>query len=125
MKRAAALVAAAAVLYVGIDFLSDATQTRPDPDRPGSRTELVFHVSAKDGPLDAAAHGLWGACQGTAHRKVLDPGIVDAGDGNYRLILQPSLGRHARDRMTGCLEDLTIDNVKGKVVSMRELAPAG
>ena len=124
MKRAVALLAVAAVAYLGIDMLSDATQTRPDDEHPNSRTELVFHVASRDGPVDAAAHGLWGACQGTAHRKVLEPGLVHAGDGNYRLVLQPSLGRHARDRMTGCLEDLTIDNVKGKVVSMKELAPA-
>ena len=124
MKRAAALLAAAAVLYVGIDVLSDATQTRPDRDHPDSRTELVFHVFSKKGYERAAAEGLWGACQGTALRKVLPPGMTPAGGGRYRLVLQPALGRHARDRMTGCLEDVTLDNVKGKVVSMRQLAPA-
>ena len=123
MKRLAVLVAAAAVVGLAVDILSDATQTRPDNDHPESRTELVFHVRSKNGPVRAAAEGLWGACQGTAQRKVLPPGMTEIGEGKYRLVLQPALGRHARDRMTGCLEDVTIDNVKGNVVSMTAVAP--
>ncbi len=121
MKRLAVVLAIAAAGAIAIDLLADATQTRPDPDRPGSRTEVVFRVRVQGGrPPRAAAEGLWGACHGAVERAVVED-LVDAGRGTFRVVVQPALGRHARDRMTGCLEDLTIDNVKGQVVSMEEL----
>ena len=123
MKRALVLLVVAAVAAVAIDLISDATQTRPDASQPRHRTEIVYRVTARGQPELAAAQGLWGACQGTALRTVLPPGITAAGDGRFRLVVQPALGRHARDRLTGCLEDLTIDDVKGRVVSMRQLPP--
>jgi hypothetical protein len=122
VKRALLILGVAAVASVSVDMIGDATQTRPDPKRPNSRTELVFRVETVSGlPELTAAQGLWGACQGSALRTVLEPGMTALGDGRYRLVLQPALGRHARDRMTGCIEDVTLDRVKGKVVSMREL----
>jgi hypothetical protein len=116
------ILALAAIASVSIDMLGDATQTRPDPSRPNSRTEVVFRVQTLGQPALAAAQGLWGACQGTALRTVLPPGMTALGDNRFRMVVQPALGRHARDRMTGCLEDMTLDRVKGKVVSMRELS---
>jgi hypothetical protein len=125
VKQALVLVLLGAIAVVVIDVLGDATQTRPDPQRPRSRTELVFRVQTVEPRLPAlgAAQALWGACQGTAPRTVLEPGLTEVGDGRFRLVVQPALGRHARDRMTGCLEDVTLDRIKGKVVSMRELPP--
>jgi hypothetical protein len=127
VKRALLLVVAAAAALIAVDMLGDATQTRPDPHKPGSRTEIVFSVQTISDRLPpmAAAQGLWGACQGTALRTVLPPGITEVGDGRFKLVVQPALGRHARDRLGGCLEDVTLDRIKGHVVSMRELAPAG
>jgi hypothetical protein len=118
----AVLVAVAGAAALGYDVLSDATQTRPDDTRPGSRSELVFSVATRTGAdVEMAAHGLWGACQGTVDRRVVAPGMTALGDGRFRLVVQPALGRHARDRITGCLKDVTIEDVKGNVVRIRDL----
>ena len=71
-----------------------------------------------------AAEGLWGACQGTARRRVVEPGMQQVGDATFRIVVEPGLGRHARDRLTGCLEDLTIEEVQADVLRMGDAGPA-
>lgn len=110
---------------VAADVLGDMTQTRPDPvDRQGA-TEIVLAVHRKPtaGSASFAAAGLWGACQGTVHRRLEGDGFVpvDAGDVMFRGTVYPALGRHARQRLRGCLEDATLDRVQASVVSMERL----
>ena len=120
-----AVVAVAAVS--GVDALADLTQTRPDPHRPNSRSEVVLEVRTRDPRTSKrfAAEALWGACQSTARRTVIEPGMQAVSDDRFRIVVQPALGRHARDRLTGCLQDLTIEEILGTVISMREIPVAG
>lgn len=118
------LVAALAVagIAMGIDGLADLTQDRPDAPRPGSRSEIVLEVASRDrtGSAHMSAQGLWGACQGTVRQRLVEPGVVDLGDGRFRMTTEPALGEHAWRRLQGCLEDATLDRVKATVVSKRD-----
>jgi hypothetical protein len=125
MKRALLVVLAVAALVAGIDLLADLTQDRPDRVAPGSRSEIVLDVSPRDRTRShlLAAQGLWGACQGTVRHRLAEPGVVEVGDGRFRLMTEPALGEHAWRRLQGCLEDATLDKVKAHVVSKRDLTP--
>ena len=125
MKRLVAVVLAVAALAVGIDALADLTQDRPDPVVPGSRSEIILDVAARDrtGSDFLATQGLWGACQGNVRHRLVEPGVVGLADGRFRLVTEPALGEHSWRRLQGCLEDATIDRVKARVVAKRDLAP--
>ena len=126
MTRAVLVAVALAALYAGIDMLADLTQDRPDPILPGSRSEIVLDVASRDRQDSdfLAAQGLWGACQGTVRQRLVDPGVVEVDGGRFRLQTEPSLGEHAWRRLQGCLEDATLDLVKARVVSKRDLPPS-
>jgi hypothetical protein len=116
----AGVLAMAAVLSV--DVLGDLTQTRPDDPRPGGRSEIVFDVVTRDPRASAlaAAQALWGACQGTIERRT-SPADVAVDEERARVEVAPALGTHARQRLRGCLEDATLDRVRGDVVAIRLL----
>lgn len=126
MKRALAVVLAVAAVTVGVGSLADLTQDRPDRMLPGSRSEIVLDVASRDrtGSDLLAAQGLWGACQGTVRQRLVEPGVVEAADGRFRLTTEPALGEHSWRRLQGCLEDATLDRVKARVVGKRDLSPA-
>ncbi len=125
MKRAAIILLGMAALAVFVDVLGDLTQDRPDTVVPGARSEIVLDLRTQDylgSPL-SAAQGLWGACSGTVTQQLLDPGVVDLGEGRYRLVTDRAVGEHSWRRLQGCLEDATIDRVTAEVVSKRDLLP--
>ena len=126
MKRALLVFLAVAGLVMGIDFLADLTQDRPDRVLPGSRSEVLLEVDSRDrtGSELLSAQGLWGACQGTVYQRLAEPGVTQVGDGRFLLATEPALGEHAWRRLQGCLEDATLDRVKARVLSKRDLAPA-
>jgi hypothetical protein len=123
VKHLAVVLALVALVYAGLDLLADATQTRPDPLPPGSRSEVVFRVGTRPGRAPRpAAEGLWHACQAqTIERRLLPPGVVEVDDRTYRVVVRPGLGPHAERRLRGCLEDVTVDRVKGHVLRIRAL----
>lgn len=119
--RGIAVGAVVALLAVAaVDEIGDLTQTRPDRPQSGSRTEVVFDVRTRDPRRSAlqAAQGLWGACQGTIERRT-HPADVAVDGRRATVILEPPLGTHGKQRLRGCLHDLTIDRVKARVVTMR------
>ena len=126
MKRALLGLVAVAALFAGIDLLADMTQDRPDRVLPGSRSEIVLEVSSRDrtGSDLLAAQGLWGACQGNVWQRLTEPGVVEVADGRFRLTTEPAVGEHSWRRLQGCLEDTTLDRVKGHVVSKQDVPPA-
>lgn len=121
MKRIAIGVAAAVLGVVVIDVLADFTQTRPDRTL-GTSMEIVFDVTTRNPnrPALQAAQGLWGACQGTIERRAGPADVVVEGQ-RARVVVHPALGEHGRQRLQGCLEDLTIDRTRARIVRMREL----
>jgi hypothetical protein len=111
---------------VSVEELGDLTQTRPDHVDRQSRSEIVLevHTNRYHQPEEDAARNLWAACSGTTGRRlVADPGFVPVGDHEVRFSVAPGLGEHAKRRLVGCLQDTTIDRIKGSVQSVRLINP--
>lgn len=120
MKQAVTIIVLVLLGAVALDVIGDKTQTRPDVVRPGSTSEVVFSLRSKMArDRQVTAEGLWGACQGTVNSRLLEPGVVRLSESTFRLTLGPELGDHARTRLTGCLEDGTLDRVVANVVSIK------
>jgi len=122
VKRAlvsAVLVAGGAF---GVNALGDSTQTRVDERRDDAKTEVVVHIEGRNyrQSLDTAAYALWGSCAATVGGDLVEPGVEPLGDGDYRFAITPSLGRHGKERLLGCLRDLSIDRVKSSVASVTD-----
>jgi hypothetical protein len=126
MKRAVLVAVAVAAIVGGIDVLADLTQDRPDKVLPGSRSEILLSLETRDrrGTDLLAAEGLWGACHGNVWQQLVEPGVEQVGDGRFRLTTEPAVGEHSWRRLQGCLEDTTLDRVKARVISKRDLPPA-
>jgi hypothetical protein len=121
MRQALFLLVLAVIGAVGVDMIGDKTQTRPDVVRPGSTSEVTFTLRTKmDRDRQMTAEGLWGACQGTVDSRVVEPGVVRLSESTFRITLAPELGHHARTRLSGCIEDATLDRVIGHVVSITD-----
>lgn len=131
IKRSLILLATLIAVSVGVDMLGDLTQDRADHVSPDSRSEIILEVKSRDrtGSALMSTRGLWGACQGTVRHRLLEPGVVELGNGRFRAVTEPALGEHSWRRLQGCLEDVTLERVKGHVVSKRDFdsqpQPAG
>ncbi|MDP8936413.1 MAG: hypothetical protein M3O23_01540 [Actinomycetota bacterium] len=119
MRRIVVVAVVLAATVAGLDVLADMTQNRPDRIAPGSRSQIVVEVRHRStGPAQLrTAQGLWGACQGTVSQQLTERGVVSVGDGRFLMTVSPAVGEHAWRRLQGCLEDMTVDRVKGHVVS--------
>jgi hypothetical protein len=105
---------------IGIDELADATQTRPDQRNAERRTEVVVRVEGRNyrQSLQIGATALFASCSATVTGTLTEPGILQLGDRQFQFSLTPALGKHGRERLTGCLNDLTIERLRGNVVSI-------
>jgi hypothetical protein len=110
----AILVAGAAML--GIDALGDLTQDRPDLVTGGSTT-MTLDISVRDmdlGGTMAAAQTLWSACRGTVSSDLTE--LSASGAGRVSMQFEPALGKYSTRRLTGCLEDGTVDGLSASLV---------
>jgi hypothetical protein len=123
MKRAAATLLAIASVWLIVDVLADATQTRPDRPRAAARTEVVFSVSTKppDRSKAVAAQGLWGTCHGFIYSRTVSEELTDLGEGRFRVVVRPALGDRARRRLEGCMKDATLERVRGNLLEIRDV----
>ncbi len=123
MKRVMILGVLLVIGAFVVDALGDATQTRNDDRDHDKQTEVVFHVDARHfrQSLDTAAAALWGKCSATVAGDLVGRGVVPIGGGNYRFAMTPSLGEHGKERLLGCLNDLSIDRVKSNVESVHDV----
>jgi hypothetical protein len=126
MKRTLLLVGLAVVgmlLLVGIDELSDLTQTRPDPVDEALASVVVFEVKTQsyDGTDAEAAAAQWGVCAGTVGGETREPGIEQLDDTHFRVTVAPAIGPRGLQRLRGCLDDATVDRVTGSFVSIAEV----
>jgi hypothetical protein len=117
--RLLAGVLAVALLVIGIDTLSDATQNRPDDVEAGTRSTVEFDVTLRHRNRSdaAAADTLWSVCAGTITHATTLSGPAAVGD-TWKVTVEPALGEHSRRRLVGCLEDATIDGVLGRVLDL-------
>jgi hypothetical protein len=119
VKRLATVVVAIVVGVVGLQQLADATQNRPDDVLAGSESTITFDVATRQYERgdDAAAQALWIVCEGTiSDNRVLSGPTPVAG--GYEVVVTPSLGAHAEERLTGCLGDTTLDRILGHIESV-------
>jgi hypothetical protein len=131
MKLALIVVAIAAVLgatTVGIDQLSDLTQTRADHVDESLASEIVFevHTQAYDGAVIEAAAAQWQVCAGTIGGEVREPGLEQLDETRFRVTVVPAVGTNGKRRLVGCLDDAVVDRVISSFVSMEDVpAQAG
>ena len=106
-----------------VDAIGDATQTREDARRTDQMTQIVFHVEGKHfrQSLDTAALALFGKCAATVGGHVVDPGIEPIGPGDYRFAMTPTLGDHGKERLLGCMNDLSIERLRSNVESVHDV----
>lgn len=123
MRRMLVVGALVTAGFFGIDAMADATQTRADERHADLQTEVVIHVEGKGykQSLDTAAWALWASCSATVEGTLLDPGIEALGDGDFRFAVAPSIGHHGKERLLGCLRDLTVDRLKSSVTLVRDV----
>lgn len=115
--------ALATAAFFGIGAIGDATQTRADVRDTDAVTEIVVHVEAKNyrQSIETGAWALWGTCAATVVGTLVEPGIEPLGGGDFRFAISPTLGHHGRERLLGCLSDLTVDRLRSHVISARDV----
>jgi len=109
------LIVVGGVLF-GVHTLEEATEYHGGSGE-AARTTVVFTVDGKrfNHGSDLAATTLWETCVGTlGWRDASTP--VRQSDGSYVAEVRPSLPGDTRRRLRGCLEDLTLDRIRGSVV---------
>jgi hypothetical protein len=106
-----------------VDAIGDATQTRADERDTSRQTEVTFHLKSRNyrQSLDTAAQALYGSCSATVPGDLVDPGVQAVGDGTYKFAVTPTLGEHGRERLLGCINDLSIDRVKSNIESIDDV----
>jgi hypothetical protein len=111
-------IALAAGLVVG---LAELTQNRPDIVDVDSASRIRYRVETRGYDEELAAIGLWAACQQVVDSRVPDRmPSAEGDDATFTVTVRPALGEHAQRRLIGCIEDGTIDRVRGDVVSITE-----
>ncbi len=119
-KQVAALIFALMAGTIGLDRLSDATQTRPDVILEGTQSAVVVDITVNGSAQTEkdTIRALWGACRATVPAELTGP--IAATGSTFQLNLQPTLGKNAERRFRGCLQDATLDNVSASVISVTE-----
>ena len=117
MKRVGGL-AAVVGLVLGVAVMREATENRADEMRPGSTTTVDFEVETRRyGPgEEAAAVALWSVCAGTISGTTWS--MPEPVDGHWQVHITPAIGEHGENRLVGCIEDVTIDRVRGDVLAL-------
>lgn len=108
-------------VFFGGGTLMDATMTRHDDVPDGSRLEVELSISMHAGAEaseEEIVEALVVVCQLEVSGGGSTQDLESLGDGNYRLVMTPGLDEADRRQLTGCLQDLRIDNVLANVVSM-------
>lgn len=108
--------------YAAVDVIADATQSRPDP--PMSGTAVVQLEVARRNPYRdplLAAQALFVSCRHTLgdHYRLVGSERLD--DDSIDLTIAPGIGKHARRKLVGCLQDARFDRVSAHVQRITQL----
>jgi hypothetical protein len=111
-------VAMIVVLGLAVRALGDVAQTRPDAVREDERTVLVLEVEAGRSRTTSAeaADTLWQVCEPLTDSRLVSGGLVQVGERRVMAVVEPALGHYATNKLTGCLNDLTLDEIRATVV---------
>jgi len=118
VRNGVILVIVVVGLLVGVHLLEEATEYHGGAGA-AAATTVVFTVEGKrfTHGADLAATTLWETCVGTLTWSDASA-PVRQDDGSYRAVLRPSLPADTRRRLRGCIEDLTLDRIKGSVTQI-------
>ncbi len=101
----------AIVTGAGLSAMATSMKFETDSGAAGSRTIIHFDARART-PGPAAALRLWEECASIANHVRLVAGPSNDGT-RWTVVLEPALGPHTERRLTGCLDDLTVDGIRG------------
>lgn len=109
------------VTATGLDFLADRIQTRPDVLQAGTETliELEMRGEVADRDPGRILGHLWATCTGPdvfKTRRLPAPVLLHGVDGQGSVRIATDIGEHGLDRLTGCLNDTTLEKVQARVV---------
>mgnify|MGYP001217223644 CR=1 FL=1 len=99
--------------------LAELTETAPPDHGEATATSLLFRVEGHGltGERSAlAARQLWERCRDATSVPLEQAGMTPLGEELYAAVVHPSLTAHDTHRLTGCLEDATLDRVRLRVV---------
>ena len=123
-RQAAVAVAVVVLGAMAVDGLADLTQNRPDNNQPGIASAVTIEVSTRDlaGDAESATRKLWAACSSTVQSHDLrSVGMSAEEEGRAHLLIEPPLGRYGERRLSGCLQDATLDRTNARVLSVERL----
>ena len=112
-----------AMLGFGIDFIADATQTRPDEIDEGVVTMIDVRLAGVRPLNNLEQHGtdLYWACAAESFAASLpEPLVVAINDTDVRYLVHADLGEHGGQRFTGCIEDVVIPETQATVLQIQE-----
>ncbi|MGW0049878.1 hypothetical protein [Nocardia cyriacigeorgica] len=115
MRRLLVLALLAVVAAAGITALSSSMKFETDRGPGGSRTIIHFAAESRHSAAPVALR-LWRECASIANHVRLVSGPIDDGT-HWTVVLEPALGPHTERRLTGCLDDLTVDGIRGRHLS--------
>lgn len=105
----------------GLIALSNATKFRGEQEAGTTRVEFSVDTRNYHHDLEDAAASLWYACVGSVSwEDATHPVATSAG--TFVASIRPALGEDSRRRFRGCLEDASVDRIRGDVVDMTQLA---
>lgn len=118
--RALLILLVAAVLAIGVDQLGDLTQTRPEVIDPDSRAQVTLSVEVHGylGPTEDAARALWAVCQPQLGSRTRVVGPAEVSGVQLSVVVSPAPGPTSTKRLRGCLDDATLDRVRGDLDSI-------
>jgi hypothetical protein len=125
VRAAIGLIVVAAITIVGILVLSDATKYEGGW---GPRGETRIDFSVDTSPryhhdLEDAAASLFYACVSTVGwEHTTAPRLVSGS--TFRATISPTLPEDSRRRMRGCMEDGTVDKLRGHVEDIQTVLAA-
>jgi hypothetical protein len=108
-----------------VAVLAGATKDGSDPLTSGSSSLVVLTVEHRFVHRDPARtlEALFTACRHTINGRSELREVTTLDDGRLAAVVEPALGRHARNRFEGCIEDAVFDRVSAAVHVVVDRAP--
>ncbi|MFF4354132.1 hypothetical protein [Streptomyces sp. NPDC001530] len=122
-RLAAVGVVGAVLLTALVGGLAELTQTREEHENDDEATSVLVQIDMRgkgmtDQRQTLAAHQLWERCRDSTSVPLNRATLGSLGDGLFAGVVRPALTDHDRMRLTGCLEDTSVDRAHLTVVGI-------
>ncbi|WP_327427907.1 hypothetical protein [Streptomyces sp. NBC_01236] len=116
-------VVGAVLLIALVGGLAELTQTREEHENDNEATSVLVRIDTRGNGMTAerqtlAAHQLWEGCRDSTSVPLNRATLGSLGDGLFAGVVRPALTDHDRMRLTGCLEDTSVDRAHLTVVGI-------